>query len=184
MTFEQVPGLGVAVGAEHARRPWWFLERHLPFAAAGTAWCDPATANYTHQVHNRAHKAFRLAERQPEYRDYRPIRLARYKIPQSRRRLVLVGSRHGPIHLPDETHGPPGGRLVARLGVGGESAARRPTTARTGPLVGATAPPWKSRTETGTDNVARLARPARLVLHRLRQNPGNCTQTLSCSPRS
>ena len=38
--------------------------------------------------------------------DYRPIRLARYGIPQSRRRLVLVGSRHGAIHLPDETHGP------------------------------------------------------------------------------
>ena len=38
--------------------------------------------------------------------DYRPIRLARYGIPQSRRRLVLVGSRHGVINLPDETHGP------------------------------------------------------------------------------
>ena len=38
--------------------------------------------------------------------DYRPVRLARYGIPQSRRRLVLVGSRHGTIHLPDETHGP------------------------------------------------------------------------------
>ena len=38
--------------------------------------------------------------------DYRPIRLARYGIPQSRRRLVLVGSRHGEISLPDETHGP------------------------------------------------------------------------------
>ena len=38
--------------------------------------------------------------------DYRAIRLARYGIPQSRRRLVLVGSRHGPIRLPDETHGP------------------------------------------------------------------------------
>ena len=37
--------------------------------------------------------------------DYRPIRLARYGIPQCRRRLVLVGSRHGPIRLPDETHG-------------------------------------------------------------------------------
>ena len=42
-----------------------------------------------------------------DYRvDYRPVRLARYGIPQSRRRLVLVGSRHGAIHLPDETHGP------------------------------------------------------------------------------
>ena len=38
--------------------------------------------------------------------DYRPIKLARYGIPQSRRRLVLVGSRHGPIRLPEETHGP------------------------------------------------------------------------------
>ena len=38
--------------------------------------------------------------------DYQPIRLARYGIPQSRRRLVLVASLHGPINLPDETHGP------------------------------------------------------------------------------
>ena len=38
--------------------------------------------------------------------DYRPMRLARYGIPQSRRRLVLVASRHGAVHLPDETHGP------------------------------------------------------------------------------
>ncbi len=38
--------------------------------------------------------------------DYRPIMLAKYGIPQSRRRLVLVGSRHGAVHLPDETHGP------------------------------------------------------------------------------
>ena len=38
--------------------------------------------------------------------DYRPIKLAKYGIPQSRRRLVLVGSRHGTIRLPDETHGP------------------------------------------------------------------------------
>ena len=38
--------------------------------------------------------------------DYRPIMLAKYGIPQSRRRLVLVGSRHGAIRLPDETHGP------------------------------------------------------------------------------
>ena len=38
--------------------------------------------------------------------DYRSIRMAKYGIPQSRRRLVLVGSRHGAIHLPDETHGP------------------------------------------------------------------------------
>ena len=38
--------------------------------------------------------------------DYRPIKLAKYGIPQSRRRLILMGSRHGTIHLPDETHGP------------------------------------------------------------------------------
>ena len=38
--------------------------------------------------------------------DYRPIKLAKYGIPQSRRRLVLVASRHGPIRLPEETHGP------------------------------------------------------------------------------
>ncbi len=38
--------------------------------------------------------------------DYRPIKLAKYGIPQSRRRLVLVGSRHGKVHLPEETHGP------------------------------------------------------------------------------
>ena len=38
--------------------------------------------------------------------DYRPITLSKYGIPQSRRRLVLVGSRHGAIRLPDETHGP------------------------------------------------------------------------------
>ena len=38
--------------------------------------------------------------------DYRPIKLAKYGIPQSRRRLVLVGSRHGKVRLPEETHGP------------------------------------------------------------------------------
>ena len=38
--------------------------------------------------------------------DYRPITLARYGVPQNRRRLVLVGSRHGRVCLPDETHGP------------------------------------------------------------------------------
>ena len=37
--------------------------------------------------------------------DYRPVKLARYGIPQSRCRLVLIASRHGTIHLPDETHG-------------------------------------------------------------------------------
>ena len=38
--------------------------------------------------------------------DFRPIKLAKYGIPQSRRRLVLVASRHGSIRLPEETHGP------------------------------------------------------------------------------
>ena len=38
--------------------------------------------------------------------DYRPITLSKYGIPQRRRRLVLVGSRHGKVHLPEETHGP------------------------------------------------------------------------------
>lgn len=37
--------------------------------------------------------------------DYRPVKLAKYGIPQSRRRLVLVASRHNKISLPDETHG-------------------------------------------------------------------------------
>ena len=38
--------------------------------------------------------------------DHRPVKLARYGVPQSRRRLVLVASRHGKINLPEETHGP------------------------------------------------------------------------------
>ena len=38
--------------------------------------------------------------------DYRAVRLSRYGIPQSRRRLVLVASRHGAIRLPQETNGP------------------------------------------------------------------------------
>ena len=44
--------------------------------------------------------------------DYWPITLARYGVPQIRQRLVLVGSRHGTIRLPEETHGPgtPNGR--------------------------------------------------------------------------
>ena len=47
-----------------------------------------------------------LLEKEGYRADHRPIKLAKYGIPQSRRRLVLVGSRHGAIHLPDETHGP------------------------------------------------------------------------------
>ena len=38
--------------------------------------------------------------------DYRAVRLSRYGVPQRRRRLVLVASRHGAIRLPEETHGP------------------------------------------------------------------------------
>ena len=38
--------------------------------------------------------------------DYRTIVLAKYGIPQLRRRLVLIASRHGAIRLPDETHEP------------------------------------------------------------------------------
>ena len=36
---------------------------------------------------------------------YRPVPLMRYGVPQTRRRLVLLASRHGPIGLPPETHG-------------------------------------------------------------------------------
>ncbi len=38
--------------------------------------------------------------------DYRVVRMARYGIPQSRRRLILIASRYGAIRLPNETHGP------------------------------------------------------------------------------
>ncbi len=38
--------------------------------------------------------------------DYRAVRLSKYGVPQSRRRLVLVASLHGMINLPTETHGP------------------------------------------------------------------------------
>ena len=38
--------------------------------------------------------------------DYRPITLAKYGILQKRRRLMLAGSRHGTINLPEETHRP------------------------------------------------------------------------------
>ena len=40
--------------------------------------------------------------------DYKPVRLMKYGVPQSRHRLVLLAShkRHGPISLPPETNGP------------------------------------------------------------------------------
>ena len=38
--------------------------------------------------------------------DYRPVRLMKYGIPQSRCRLVLLASRHGHIKLPPQTNGP------------------------------------------------------------------------------
>ena len=38
--------------------------------------------------------------------DYRPVRLMKYGVPQSRYRLILLASRHGPIKLPPETNGP------------------------------------------------------------------------------
>jgi len=38
--------------------------------------------------------------------DFAPVRLMKYGVPQSRRRLVLVASRHGDIRLPPATHGP------------------------------------------------------------------------------
>jgi len=37
---------------------------------------------------------------------YDVVPLMRYGVPQSRRRLMLLASRHGPIELPPETHGP------------------------------------------------------------------------------
>ena len=37
---------------------------------------------------------------------YNPVPLMRYGVPQSRRRLVLLASRRGPIDLPPQTHGP------------------------------------------------------------------------------
>ena len=60
--------------------------------------------------------------------DYRPITLARYGIPQSRRRLVLVGSRHTAIHLPAATHGPGNAEPPIRYGTGLDLA----STANTG----------------------------------------------------
>ena len=42
--------------------------------------------------------------RQPIH--FRPVRLMKYGVPQSRRRLVLLASRHGPVELPRETNGP------------------------------------------------------------------------------
>ena len=37
---------------------------------------------------------------------HRPVSLMKYGVPQSRRRLILLASRHGPIALPPETNGP------------------------------------------------------------------------------
>lgn len=38
--------------------------------------------------------------------DFRPVRLMKYGVPQSRCRLVLLASLRGPITLPEETNGP------------------------------------------------------------------------------
>ena len=38
--------------------------------------------------------------------EHRRVRLMKYGVPQSRRRLVLLASCHGPIELPPETNGP------------------------------------------------------------------------------
>ena len=38
--------------------------------------------------------------------DHEPVSLMKYGVPQSRRRLVLLASRHGPIALPPKTNGP------------------------------------------------------------------------------
>lgn len=37
---------------------------------------------------------------------YGAVSLKKYGVPQSRRRLLLLASRHGPLELPPETHGP------------------------------------------------------------------------------
>ncbi len=37
---------------------------------------------------------------------YEPVSLMKYGVPQSRRRLVLLASRHGPMQLPPKTNGP------------------------------------------------------------------------------
>lgn len=37
---------------------------------------------------------------------YEPVRLMKYGVPQSRCRLLLLASRHGPIELPPKTNGP------------------------------------------------------------------------------
>ena len=37
---------------------------------------------------------------------HEPVSLMRYGVPQSRRRLILLASRHGPIELPPKTNGP------------------------------------------------------------------------------
>jgi len=38
--------------------------------------------------------------------EFHAPRLAAYGVPQTRRRLLLLASRHGPVQLPAETHGP------------------------------------------------------------------------------
>ena len=38
--------------------------------------------------------------------DYKPVSLMKYGVPQTRRRLILLASRHGPIFLPPTTYGP------------------------------------------------------------------------------
>lgn len=37
---------------------------------------------------------------------HEPVSLMKYGVPQSRRRLILLASRHGPIELPPKTNGP------------------------------------------------------------------------------
>ena len=40
------------------------------------------------------------------YGAHEPVSLMKYGVPQSRRRLVLLASRHGPVTLPPKTNGP------------------------------------------------------------------------------
>ncbi len=57
--------------------------------------CSEPFGSFLHQLDNAGY-----------YPDYRAVRLSHYGVPQSRRRLVLIASRHGAISLPDPTHGP------------------------------------------------------------------------------